>query len=603
MLAFNGSSDYLTLPIVPAVTGFNLSFWIIKRQYTSFDRIFDCLDSTGLTNGFDVEITSAYKIQFLSKNVSSTTSTVLGVRNNKAELMHVVITHDGTGVKIYENGVLIAQDTSAVFTITPGNIIYVGRRSAGGNLGKFKIGEIVFHNTTTTWTQAQITDLYYNGVIPSGASYWLFNGDVLDGSGNGNHGTLTGGTYIDRTATRESATRSEARGNYEIKQGTLLEDFQTIGDWTRGGAAGSIAEDTEHFTEGDRSLALTFASGTSVFYDKTISTVVGGNLPAMLLKVYIPSLTNLGSIALYIASASNFSKYFSKTIQATSLHEGYNYIPISPSEWSATGGELWSNTMVRLRIRVNATTGTPSVSFCSIHTYQYNRPKVVVTFDDSWDSQYSKAFAYMSPIGLKGTIYAIGSKLGTTNYCTIAQLREMYSAGWDICNHGSVNLTTLGTQAEQETEISREEAYISEFTRSNKHYAYPSGGYNNNARNALLALGYKTARTIIDRQQANYLDEKYLITRYGVYNGTSVNSAKGYIDRAIEQGSSVWLNYHLIVDSDADVSTKVLTADFNEIMDYIKAKVSARSIDCVTVSEWYNGLAARQPVTTPRTTV
>jgi len=602
MLAFDGSS-YVTFPITPKVTGFNLAFWIIKRQYTSFDRIFDCMDTTGLTNGFDVELTSEYKIQFLSKNVSSSTSTLQGVRNSKSELVHIVITHDGTGVKIYENGVLTSEDPSAVFTITPGNIVYVGRRSSGGNPGKFKIGEFVFHDTDTPWTQDQITNLYYNGSIPSGASFWLFNGNVLDGSGNGNHGTLTGGTYINRTATRESATRSEARGNYEIKQGTLLESFQTIGDWTRGGAAGSIAEDTEHFTEGDRSLALTFASGTSVFYDKTISTVVRGNLPAMLLKVYVPSLTNLGSVALYIASVSNFSKFFSKTIQATALHEGFNYIPIAPSEWSNTGGESWSNTMVRLRIRVNATAGTPSVSFCSIHTYQYNRPKVVVTFDDSWDSQYTKAYAYMSPLGLKGTIYAIGSKLGTAGYCTLAQLQEMYAAGWDICNHGSVNLTTLLTQAEQETEISGEEAYIAEFTRSKKHYAYPNGGYDDNARNALFALGYKTARTIIDRQQANYLDEKHLITRYGVYNGTSVASAKGYIDRAIEQGSSVWLNYHLIVDSDADVSTKVLTANFNEVMDYIKAKVDARSIDCVTVSEWYNGLASRQPATFPRTAV
>lgn len=603
MLAFNGSSDYLTFPIVPAVTGFNLAFWAIKRNFTNNARIFDCQDA-GPEDGFTVvEVTNGTN-QFVTRNGASATGSLTSVRNVNADLVHYVYTHDGTTSKLYENGVLIATDTSSVMSATSQTVLTIAKRATGStNYWNGKIGEVVLHNTATPWTQEQITALYTNGIIPSGASYWLFNGDVLDGSGNGNHGTLTGGTYIDRTATRASATRSEARGNYEIKRGTLLESFQTIGDWTRGGAAGSIAEDTEHFTEGDRSLALTFASGTSVFYDKTISAVVRGDFPSIFLKVYVPSLTDLTSIALYIASQSNFSKYFSKTILATALHPGYNYIQIYPSEWTNTGSESWLNTMVRLRIRVNATTGTPSVSFCSLHTYQYNRPKVLVTFDDSWDSQYLKAFAYMSTLGLKGTIYAIGSKLGTANYCTIAQLQEMYAAGWDIGNHGSVNLTTLGTQAEQETEISSEEAYIAEFTRSKKHYAYPNGGYDDNARNALLALGYKTARTIVDRQQANYLDEKYLINRYGVYNGTSVASAKGYIDRAIEQGSSVWLNYHQIVDADADVDTKVLTADFNEIMDYIKAKVSARSIDCVTVSEWYNGLTARQPVTTPRTAV
>jgi peptidoglycan/xylan/chitin deacetylase (PgdA/CDA1 family) len=388
--------------------------------------------------------------------------------------------------------------------------------------------------------------------------------------------------------------RNSLKTNYEINAGTLFEGFQTIGEWTRGGAAGSISEDTNHYTYGTKSLTITYASGTAVFYDKTINQVVDGDSCSMLLKVYIPSLTNLTSIALYIASASNFSKYFSKTILGTALHEGYNYIPISPSEWSNTGSESWANTMVRLRIRVNASTGTPSCSFCSIHTKQYNKPKVLVTFDDSWDSQYLKGYAYMQPLGLKGTIYTIGSKLGTTKYCTLSQIREMYAAGWDIGNHGSVNLTTLATQALQEAEIAGEEAYISEFTRSKKHYAYPNGGYDANALAAMSSLGYLTARTIIDRQQANYIDERYLLTRYGVYNTTSVATAQGYIDRAIAQGSSILLNFHIIVDSDADIDTKVLTADFNSIIDYIYTKQQQGLLDVVTISEWYNELDGRR---------
>lgn len=387
----------------------------------------------------------------------------------------------------------------------------------------------------------------------------------------------------------QAVNRSQHKENFLIRAGELLESFQTIGEWSRGSAAGSIADDVQHFTEGDQSLRVTFASGTSVFYDKTINQKVNGH-KGMFLKIYVPSLTNLGSVALYIASVSNFSKFFSKTIQATALHEGYNYIHIAPSEWSNTGSEAWSNTMVRLRIRVNATTGTPAVSFCAIHTSQYNRPKVMVTFDDSWDSQYTKAFAYMSPRGLKGTIYAIGSKLRTAGYCTLAQLQEIYADGWDIGNHGSVNLTTLSTQAEQEAEVLGEEQYIKEFTRSCKHYAYPNGGYDDNAKNALEHIGYLSARTIIDRNQANYLDEKYLLTRYGIYNSTSVATAKSYIDSCIAQGASILLNFHIIVDATADVSTKVLTADFQALMDYILLKKRQGLLDVVTVSEFCDGL-------------
>ena len=387
-----------------------------------------------------------------------------------------------------------------------------------------------------------------------------------------------------------ATNRVALKENYIVREGESLESFQTLGDWTLGGAAGTVSADTAHFTDGTQSITVTFVSGTSAFFDKTISQKVNGH-KGMFLKIYVQSLTDLGSVALYIASVSNFSKFFSKTIQATALHEGYNYIPIAPSEWSNTGSESWANTMVRLRIRVNATTGTPSVSFCSLRTSQYNASKVLVTFDDSWDSQYSKAYAYMSTLGLKGTIYAIGSKLGTAGYCTLANLQEMYADGWDIGNHGSVNLTTLATQAEQEAEVLGEERYIKEFTRSCKHYAYPNGGYDDNAKNALEQIGYLSARTIIDRNQANYLDEKYLLTRYGIYNSTSVATAKSYIDSCIAQGASILLNFHIIVDATADVSTKVLTADFQALMDYILLKKRQGLVDVPTVSEWYNGLS------------
>jgi peptidoglycan/xylan/chitin deacetylase (PgdA/CDA1 family) len=399
-----------------------------------------------------------------------------------------------------------------------------------------------------------------------------------------------------KAGTKSAPTREalqaigNTRKNYITVPGTLIESFETIGEWTRGGAAGSISEDTTHVDTGSKSLAITFASGTSVFYDKTISMVIGGGSNSTVLNVWIPSLTDLGSVALYISSTSGFTKYFSRTIAVTSLHEGYNRLVIDPSEWTNSGSESWSNTMIRLRIRVNATTGTPSATFCSLYAGVAQRPKVLVTFDDSWESQYSKAYSYMNSIGLTGTIYAIGSKIGTANYMTAANLDTVYAAGWDIGNHGSVDLTSLGTQSEQETEINNEASFITAYTRSNKHYAYPFGGYNDNARAALAKLGYATGRTIIDRPQANFLDERYLLTRYGVYNTTSVATTKGYIDKAIAQGTAVLLNYHLIVDSTADVATKVLTADFNEVMDYIKTKRDAGLIDCVTISEWYNGL-------------
>lgn len=196
MLAFNGSSDFMTLPIVPSVTGFNLAFWMIKRNSTNNARIFDCQDA-GPEGGFTVvEITNGNN-QFVTRNGASATGSLTSVRNVNADLVHYVYTHDGTTSKLYENGVLIATDTSSVMSAPSLTALYVARRApSSSNFWNGKLGEVVFQNTATPWTQAQITELYYSGSIPSGASYWLFDGNVLDGSGNGNHGTLTGGTYI-----------------------------------------------------------------------------------------------------------------------------------------------------------------------------------------------------------------------------------------------------------------------------------------------------------------------------------------------------------------------------------------------------------------------
>jgi len=101
---------------------------------------------------------------------------------------------------------LTGTDTSAAFTAAAATLT-VGRRATGAtNYWNGIMGELVFHSTATPWTAQQVSDLYASGTIPSGASYWLFNGDVLDGSGNGNNGTLTGGTYIDRNAPRTAPT-------------------------------------------------------------------------------------------------------------------------------------------------------------------------------------------------------------------------------------------------------------------------------------------------------------------------------------------------------------------------------------------------------------
>lgn len=390
--------------------------------------------------------------------------------------------------------------------------------------------------------------------------------------------------------------------NYTITPETLFEDFETFGDWTRQSAGGSIADETTIVKVGSHSLKLTAASASNCFADKVISaSLVSAGVIGF--YVYVPTLTGITSVAIYLSSTTNYSKYFLKTIAVAALHEGWNFVQVANSSWTNTGGEDWANTFLRVRFRINASSGTPSIYVDGMYTNISRRPKLLLTFDDGWDSVFTKAYSYMRNLGLVGTSYTIASKVGTSGYITKQQMMEMYDGGWSFSVHGETNLTTIATQAEMETEIASNRAYLldNRFLGAEAHYAYPNGGYNDAAKLALAALNFKTARTIIDANQSHTINEPYLLTRLGIYNTTSVATATGYVDSVIDSCAAGLFNFHIIVDSDADVSTKVLTADFQEIIDYIKTKVDAGLIDVVTISEWFDGLEPREPIPFRRT--
>lgn len=68
-----------------------------------------------------------------------------------------------------------------------------------------------------------------------------------------------------------------------------------------------------------------------------------------------------------------------------------------------------------------------------------SRPKIVLTFDDGFASQYYDAFRYMSKYGIAGTIGVTSALVGTANYVTVAQLQAMYAAGWGVCAHANTH--------------------------------------------------------------------------------------------------------------------------------------------------------------------
>jgi peptidoglycan/xylan/chitin deacetylase (PgdA/CDA1 family) len=378
--------------------------------------------------------------------------------------------------------------------------------------------------------------------------------------------------------------------NYESSAGTVFEEFEA--DWTKGsGETTSITQNSdEYFKSNTGSLKLVSTDGTNVQANKVINSVVSGMVS---LWVYLPwDATNesTASVQVFFASQANFSKYFGTGF--TGLHRGWNYLTVAPSMWTNNNGDSWDNTMVRLRVNLVTGGQARTIYVDELRLDVARRPKVLVTFDHTYTSQYTEGFAYMRPLGIPGTLYTTGGRPGSgPDYMTIAQMREMYDAGWDAAIHTDTTLPTLGGVAEQRASV--EESlrwhWNQGFIRGTTHFAYHGGAYDENSPTALAQLGFLTGRTTADRLQGNVIDERYAITRYGIVNTTTLDSTKLMLDRAILTGTSIQFNFHFLVTSPT-ISTQWSIANFRALMDYIKTKMDAGLIDAVTISEWYRGL-------------
>jgi hypothetical protein len=217
-LYMDGNAGYFTIPITPSPTGFSFGLWIKTGKRTAASTsIYMSSTSASFTDGFILARGNGRgDIEFSPYNTTTLLGTVRTGQISDNAWAHVVVTYLPSGAcSIYLNGVL-SQTTTATGTMTTGTTsVFVGRRSHAAAFAGLNANNLVWHNTTTPWTQEQVTALYQNGTIPTGATavYPLSEGAgsiAYDTSGNGNDGTITSGTWTRDTPTK---TRKAVGGN------------------------------------------------------------------------------------------------------------------------------------------------------------------------------------------------------------------------------------------------------------------------------------------------------------------------------------------------------------------------------------------------------
>ena len=407
-------------------------------------------------------------------------------------------------------------------------------------------------------------------------------------------------------------SRNALKTNYEMLEGTLLEDFETIGDWSVTGTGATIEAEDILVKNGSHSLKVTSVDAVSAYTTKTVSLDLS-EVDRFTMWVYIEDVEKYfqSTVALlyFRTDATNYFLCNINASQKTNLRQivnGWNFLEFNKDDFSINNSPDWSN-ITELRVRALSLSGeTQSLIIDDLRYGYYSKPKVVITFDDGNDSDYTKAYAYMNPLGLNGTSFVPGLSIGSTDaYMTLAQLQEMYADGWDVGNHSytHINLTTL-TSAEVVAELVADIDYLegNGMPRGAKFLAVPFSAYNSSVMEDYATAGIIAARTGMNRIQSHVIPDPYQLSRKEIVETTSLATAKACIDELVAKGGSYIFNFHDIQDVADAGTTDWSTANFEAFIDYIKAKQDEGILEVVTMSEWYDGLdGKRKELVTPRT--
>ena len=384
--------------------------------------------------------------------------------------------------------------------------------------------------------------------------------------------------------------------NLTTNPGTQISGFQQTGEWTLSGW-GAATVDSSQFKEGNGSLQLTASTaGDRMIIDKAVSLDMSSMLSGGLVRFWVyfsPDwTTTLAEVKVRFATpTSGFDNGFCLRMAALNgMHQGWNLISAGRADFTSGPGLMWTDPIVAVRLELWPQAGkSATVRFDDLRFGVTATPAVVISFDDGLRSVYTTAYPIMAARGLTGTAYVVSGDVGQSENATLAQLKTLYAAGWDVANHTVTHpdaLTTLSL-ARIEQELSGCASYLTAngMPRAARDVAYPAGEYNATVLQAMPATGMQTGRMVSCRPEVLPIDEPFMIAASTTDPSTlSVAQVEARIDQAINDGGVVHLFFHDVVPTVTDPTYEISSANFTSICDYIVQ----HGLASMTISQFYN---------------
>lgn len=249
--------------------------------------------------------------------------------------------------------------------------------------------------------------------------------------------------------------------------GKMVEALDSTSGWSLVQTNGSIAQDTITLPDGTSIPAIKFttdgAGAPNLLMTKSISVLYDQKTAfGMWLYVDDPGVIAVVDVLLSNETGGTFTNWKFKSFGGSGAAVFGNrlYWVAAPISAFTTGGGTPATAGSFLSMRVRVITAYQNrAGFIKCSRFMKSpltRPKICLTFDDAYATQYTEAFRYMAKKGIKGTV-AVTTSLVESNstYCTWADLDAMYQAGWDLVAHAIVhtgfNSSSINSIAQSQT--------------------------------------------------------------------------------------------------------------------------------------------------------
>lgn len=416
------------------------------------------------------------------------------------------------------------------------------------------------------------------------------SGNIID-SISGNNGTVTGTllselAVIDGGRIFDGATSVALANTHTF----LTTDDITISFWFKPLSITSVIYTIFDRTTNIGSVVTCYMSNT------TMSFRIRGSNSAGLTTIDYPLAITVPGVWYHVICERN--------VATDSINLWINGIPQSAAVTDATTANIGPMTFKigRAQNNVNSFVGTldelrigktllSPEDKLNLYNYRRNgrgsrldKGYLVITFDDSTESQYTTAFPLLQAQGVKATFFTQTNVVDMAGRLSWANLIAMYSAGMDLQCH--TNTATSLTLLDKAGVIAELQAVNDAFTAHSLpvplHIGYPQGAVNDDVEgwireSGLRVSGRETGPYVPQYPYSNEMRMKSYPT--DAIDAAGINTVKGVLDNCKYYKNALIIYSHGVDGGATYISSSAL----NEIIDYAQSI----GVSIITISELY----------------